>query len=90
MGGLSKGTASGDGMDGCNGVTHSDSVGIGDCSGDGRGFYYCDGCGHIACHGYGCGNMYAAHGFASSSASGDGSGSFEWENKKLQFLRLGQ
>lgn len=76
MGSLSKGIASGDGMDRCNGITYSNSVGDGDCSGDGRGLDYCDGCGHIACYGYGCGNLMAAHGFASGFAIGDGSGSF--------------
>lgn len=73
MGGLSKGVASGDGLDRCNGVAH---VGNGDCSGDGRGLNYYDGCGHSTCHGYGCGDLYAPHGFASGFAIGEGSGSF--------------
>ena len=76
MGGLSRGIASGHGLNLCNGVTRTDSVSLGDCSGDGRGLNYSDGCGHIACHGYGCGDLYAPHGFASGFAIGEGSGSF--------------
>ena len=30
----------------------------------------------IACHGYGCGDLFAPHGFASGFAIGEGSGSF--------------